>query len=245
MTKFPIKQMAVGLLSLGLVAGCASTPEEEPQEGPTAEEKANQAIQNADSVISGAQAPCDDVSNAEDLLDQARTAESNEDYAKAEELATEAADTANATMDDCYRAEAEAELDKANGYTGLTADQRDRLARAEGMMDSDPKRALEMLKSLNAELAAATMDYTVSRGDNLWNISGKSEVYGNPYNWPLIYKNNSDKIDDADLIYPGQEFTIDKNPTDDAREAAVEHAKNRGSWSLGTVEDSDRDYLSR
>lgn len=244
MTKFPIRQMAVGLLALGLAAGCASTPEEEPQ-GPTAEEKANQAIQNADAVIGGAEAPCEDVGNAEDLLDQARTAAENEDYAKAEELANEAANTANATMNDCYRAEADAELEKAQGHTGLTADQRDRLARAEGMMESDPKRALEMLKSLNAELAAATMNYTVSRGDNLWDISGKSEVYGNPYNWPLIYKANSGKIEDADLIYPGQEFTIDKNPTDEAREAAVEHARNRGSWSIGTVEESDRAYLRR
>lgn len=89
------------------------------------------------------------------------------------------------------------------------------------------------------------MTYTVVRGDNLWNIAGKREVYGNPYQWPLIYKNNRDKIQDADLIYPGQEFNINRNPSRAEADAAVQHARTRGAWSLGTVEDTDRDYLSR
>ncbi|HEX6927620.1 MAG TPA: hypothetical protein VF267_00095, partial [Gammaproteobacteria bacterium] len=79
----------------------------------------------------------------------------------------------------------------------------------------------------------------------LWNISGKSEVYGNPYMWPLIYKNNSSVINDPDLIYPGQEFEINSNPGASAADAAVSHARNRGAWSLGEVEQSDRDYLSQ
>ncbi|HEY0720603.1 MAG TPA: LysM peptidoglycan-binding domain-containing protein, partial [Gammaproteobacteria bacterium] len=97
--------------------------------------------------------------------------------------------------------------------------------------------------------AAATKtgagDYTVTRGDSLWRISGKSEVYGNPYQWPLIYKANRSKIKDADLIYPGQQLTIDRNASDADIKAAVKHAKTRGAWSLGVVEESDRAYLSR
>ncbi|MDZ7802901.1 LysM peptidoglycan-binding domain-containing protein [Thiohalophilus sp.] len=88
-------------------------------------------------------------------------------------------------------------------------------------------------------------DYTVVRGDNLWDISGKSEIYGNPYQWPLIYKQNSNKIEDADLIYPGQVLDIDNNPSSMEVDAAVRHARTRGSWSVGVVEDSDRDYLAR
>jgi LysM repeat protein len=87
--------------------------------------------------------------------------------------------------------------------------------------------------------------YTVMRGDNLWDISGKSEVYGNPYQWPLIYKQNSSQIEDADLIHPGQVLDIDNNPSSADVDAAVRHARTRGSWSLGVVEDSDRDYLAR
>ncbi|HDP90218.1 MAG TPA: LysM peptidoglycan-binding domain-containing protein [Thioalkalivibrio sp.] len=89
------------------------------------------------------------------------------------------------------------------------------------------------------------MSYTVVRGDNLWNIAGKSSVYGNPYQWPLIYKANSDQIKDADLIYPGQTFSIDRNPSAAAVDAAVNHAKTRGAWSIGVVEDSDKAYLAR
>jgi LysM repeat protein len=92
---------------------------------------------------------------------------------------------------------------------------------------------------------AADIMYTVERGDNLWSISGKGEVYGDPYQWPLIYKANSDQIKDADLIFPGQEFTINVNVGSAEVAAAVNHARTRGAWSLGVTEDSDKDYLAR
>jgi nucleoid-associated protein YgaU len=87
--------------------------------------------------------------------------------------------------------------------------------------------------------------YTVMAGDSLWGISGKSEVYGNPYQWPLIYKANRDKIKDADLIYPGQEFAIEQSASASDIDAAVMHAKTRGAWSLGVTEDSDMAYLNQ
>jgi nucleoid-associated protein YgaU len=92
---------------------------------------------------------------------------------------------------------------------------------------------------------AGSDSYQVIRGDNLWNISGKSEVYANPYQWPLIYKANRDKINDADLIFPGQVFAIDRNASGADVDAAVEHAKTRGAWSVGTVEASDEAYLAQ
>jgi nucleoid-associated protein YgaU len=87
-------------------------------------------------------------------------------------------------------------------------------------------------------------NYEVVRGDNLWNIAGQSRIYGNPYQWPLIYKANSGKIKDADLIYPGQNFDINRSASAAEIDAAVQHAKTRGAWSLGTVEPSDKAYLS-
>ncbi|HHC71903.1 MAG TPA: LysM peptidoglycan-binding domain-containing protein [Thiotrichales bacterium] len=89
------------------------------------------------------------------------------------------------------------------------------------------------------------MSYTVERGDSLWGIAGKGDIYGDPYQWPLIYKANADKIEDADLIFPGQQFDIDTAPGADEVAAAVRHAKTRGAWSLGVVEESDRAYLGR
>jgi len=85
--------------------------------------------------------------------------------------------------------------------------------------------------------------YTVSRGDTLWGISGSSVGYNDPYQWPLIYRANADMINDPDLIYPGQDLTIEANPGADAVDAAIKHAKNRGEWSLGVVEESDKAYL--
>jgi len=93
--------------------------------------------------------------------------------------------------------------------------------------------------------APATGSYEVVGGDNLWNISGKPSIYNNPYQWPLIYKANSGKIKDADLIYPGQVLDIDNNPSAADVDAAVNHAKTRGNWSLGVVEESDKAYLAR
>ncbi len=87
-------------------------------------------------------------------------------------------------------------------------------------------------------------NYIVSDGDNLWNIAGQGSVYGNPYQWPLIFKNNSSIIKDADLIYPGQTFDIPK-ASDAEIAAAVEHAKTRGAWVIGEAEASDLNYLAQ
>lgn len=86
-------------------------------------------------------------------------------------------------------------------------------------------------------------NYTVRRGDSLWDISGRGEVYDDPYQWPLIFRANSDKIEDADLIFPGQEFTYPRDVSQSDEDAAIEHARTRGSWSLDRVEQTDQDYL--
>ncbi len=89
---------------------------------------------------------------------------------------------------------------------------------------------------------AAEMTYTVVRSDSLWDIAGYRAIYGNPYQWPLIYKANSQQIEDADLIYPDQVLMI-PNASAPEIEAAIQHARTRGAWSLGVVEESDLAYL--
>lgn len=93
--------------------------------------------------------------------------------------------------------------------------------------------------------APAMGRYEVERGDSLWKISGLDYVYGNPYQWPLIYKANASIIKDADLIYPGQVLEFKKTPYSTEVEAAIEHAKTRGAWSVGAVEATDKAYLAR
>lgn len=111
----------------------------------------------------------------------------------------------------------------------------------------DAYRAAQQQEEMEEEEPMEEPDrsYTVSRGDTLWGISGRNVGYSDPYQWPLIYRANTDVIDDADLIYPGQDLTIEANPSGQAVDAAIEHAKTRGEWSLGRVEDSDRRYLNR
>ena len=52
--------------------------------------------------------------------------------------------------------------------------------------------------------------YVVQAGDHLWGISSQPKVYGDPYQWPLLFKRNRADISDADLIYPGQMIQIRK-----------------------------------
>jgi hypothetical protein len=69
------------------------------------------------------------------------------------------------------------------------------------------------------------MHYTVKPKDTLWDIAGKSSIYGDSFQWPLIFKTNRDKIQDPDLIYPQQDFEVNKTvPTDE-----VENAKKLAS----------------
>ncbi|MDH5784730.1 MAG: LysM peptidoglycan-binding domain-containing protein [Chromatiales bacterium] len=98
---------------------------------------------------------------------------------------------------------------------------------------------------MNKAKPVANDGYTVMSGDTLWGISSKSSIYGNPYQWPLIYKANRSQIKDADLIYPGQNLVIQRDASAAEIDAAVNHARNRGAWSIGVVESSDEAYLSR
>jgi len=50
--------------------------------------------------------------------------------------------------------------------------------------------------------------YTVMRGDYLWRIAAKSDIYGDPYAWSRIYTSNKDQIKDPDLIFPNQIFRV-------------------------------------
>ena len=68
--------------------------------------------------------------------------------------------------------------------------------------------------------------YRVVKEDNLWDISGMESVLGDPWLWPLVYKANHAEIDDPDLIYVDQEFTIPKGATASEMSAATEDAKN-------------------
>jgi len=111
--------------------------------------------------------------------------------------------------------------------------------------ESETKDVTAPAPKAEAPARVADDSYNVVRGDHLWGISSKPAIYGNPYQWPLIYKANRDKIQDADLIHPGQVLTINRNAAQGDVDAAVNHARTRGAWSLGKAEESDLRYLAQ
>lgn len=110
---------------------------------------------------------------------------------------------------------------------------------------ADGEMSKQTLSTARSSAGSGEDTYTVVGGDSLWGIAGKDSIYSNSYQWPLIYKANRSKIKDADLIYPGQNFDIDRGASAAEIDAAINHAKTRGAWSVGDVEQSDLDYLNR
>ncbi len=245
-----LSRAGVLLLAFGLMAGCASNKAKQDQaaaaqaQTQAQAQAATQAISDAQAVISGAQSPCTDTGNAADLLNQAQAAQAT-DPAKAQQLAAQAKQTASSAINNCYGTQANQLLTQAQGFKNLSADQQARLAQAQQDLSSgNNKAAYDLLAALVAELQAAHMTYNVVKGDSLWRIAGKPDVYGNPYQWPLIYKANTDKIKHADLIYPKQDLDVVKNPTAADADAAVNYAKHRGAWRGHKADKKDKKYAS-
>ncbi len=235
------KYVSISVLALSLAVGCASKPK---QEAPADTGAVTQAIDAAAAAIANAKSLGALWRDTESFLADAKDAAAKGDDAMALKLAKDARLEAEDGINQYYLEQAKTMLAKLRSYDNLTVAQKATLNdAASAVANAEGKRAYDMLAGLMAELDAANIQYTVVKGDSLWGISGKREVYNNPYQWPLIYKSNSSKIKDPDLIYPGQDFSIDRNPSASEVNAAVNHAKTRGAWSLGEVEESDQQYL--
>jgi len=50
--------------------------------------------------------------------------------------------------------------------------------------------------------------HVVKKGECLWWIAQYKDIYNDPFQWPIIYDANSNLINNPDLIYPGQIFSI-------------------------------------
>ncbi len=93
----------------------------------------------------------------------------------------------------------------------------------------------DKIKKLNEK--PKEIHYTVIKGDCLWRIAKKSDVYGDPYKWTKIYYFNQDKIKNPDLIYPGQIFRVPLGPVDESdMPTRYEVVKGDSLWKIAGYE---------
>ena len=175
--------------------------------------------------------------------------EKEKDYAKALDYAKKASEDANAArklvelskqaaalIEQAKKDIDEAKKAGAEKYAiELFNSAKDNLAKA--IAGNDAKEYLKAIEfatkaSEDAKAAKAACEaekekkvYKVSKGDCLWNISKKKDVFNDPFLWPLIYKVNTDKIKNPDLIYPNQEFKLPAGFSDKEKENAIDDAK--------------------
>lgn len=176
------KVLALCLLSLLLLVltGCPKRPLVSPVD--QARLDAEEAIASASKAIDAAWEVGADVTVAESLLEEARSAFAEGDYATATSKAWEAEAAANAAR--------EAALAKA---------------REEEEVVEEEFAEEEVVEEAPGFYVVGTWERD---RDCLWNIAKKKRFYGDPWKWKRIYRANRDKIEDPDLIYPGQRLSI-------------------------------------
>jgi nucleoid-associated protein YgaU len=211
-----LKHIGLAAIALSVAVGCTTTPIE-------------QEIEKMEAVKAVGAEQTKSLSDAEDAIAWAKAVRF-----RANGLGCEWNDTGVLISD------AQAQSDSGSYDNAVAMANRAEERGAESLEECE-KASMEESPSA----MAMTTSYTVSSGDSLWGISSMDSIYGDPYQWPLIYRANSGKIEDADLIFPGQVFNIDQAVSGAQLKAAISHARNRGAWSVGVVEDSDREYLSQ
>lgn len=96
----------------------------------------------------------------------------------------------------------------------------------------EESQVMEEAKASAKETLPST--YIVEDGDTLWSIAKKPQIYGNKYQWPLIYDANRDILDSYNSpLKEGQKLIIPRNVSAVEIEAAKERAKELGIPDTG------------
>jgi nucleoid-associated protein YgaU len=241
MNRYTVLKVAGTLALAGILAGCAHKKVPPPQPSAATE----QALANAGQCISQAQQIGVSANQAQQLLNQAKAAAKVPDNKKAQDLASQVCQQTDAATNTYYLDKARTLDAQAHQYTNLTTAEQSQLQQGETeIANSQGKDAYDTLSALVSQLQSAQTTYTVVHGDTLWGISGKSSIYGNPYEWPLIYMNNASKISNPDRIYPDQQLNVRMNPMKDSVGSATHYAKTRGPWKHGQALSRDHAWLN-
>ncbi len=128
---------------------------------------------------------------------------------------------------DAYRAQLQALEAEVDGLMALSPEElfkrRAEIEALQARLDEMKKSKIAALTEMQDRIAvvdgkltqlrsrmpqALYTEYNVEKGDYLWKISGKEDIYKDPMQWMRIYSYNRDQIKNADLIYPNQVFKI-------------------------------------
>jgi hypothetical protein len=113
------------------------------------------------------------------------------------------------------------------------------------------KQKLEQWEK-DSQIAVKEDKYTVIKGDCLWRIAGKKEIYGNPKYWPKIWEANEDgvisapknvphKITNPNLIYPGQVLRIPKLTDEDLKKLVDNTYITKNAKKIKELESTRKD----
>ncbi|HMB69574.1 MAG TPA: LysM peptidoglycan-binding domain-containing protein [bacterium] len=102
---------------------------------------------------------------------------------------------------------ADAASQAAPGVQAQIDDLKAKLAALEGPNEA-LAREVAALEARMRELSEKPASYTVMEGDWLRKISAMTRVYSDEEKWKRIFRDNRGKINDPNLIYPGQVFNI-------------------------------------
>jgi LysM repeat protein len=113
-----------------------------------------------------------------------------------------------------------AELERRYGALSSEVQElRNRIAEIEALqrrlaeLQREAQKKLTSCEELLRRWQSLPKSYTVKKGDTLWGIASKDYIYGDPWQWPLIYKANRDKIRNPHLIYPKQNLKVPRDIT--------------------------------
>lgn len=187
--------------------------------------EAQAALKLATSRVADAKHEQPNFTGADALLAQARTAAAEGNNSNTISLAQQVVNRADLVMLGKYKGRAKALLSKLNNTTGLSDSQYTRLKAVEtALAYQHPREAYEIASRLDNELKAKTKRHKVQKGESLWTIAKRDDIYANPWLWPLIWQANRATLKSPSSVRAGQTLKIRSNPSVDEVLKAVNFA---------------------
>lgn len=187
---------------------------------------ARTALAQATARVAEAQRERPDWIDADNLLTMARSAAVQGNSARVISLSRQAMNWADLALGGQSLAQANAQLQRLYTYTGLSDEQLERIKQAEAAVAlNNGPGAFEITNALSQELQRSEKRHKVGKGESLWTISARPDIYSNPFLWPLIWQSNKETVKNPSSLRAGQVLKIRPNPTVNEVVDAVTYAR--------------------